>query len=215
MTNSSARVALLTLCGIPLLAGAARLHEISGGIVTSENARFLASPFPVQAHILSASVFSVLGAIQLTPGRESSFRIHRILGGIAVLAGVLVALTGLWMTLFYPAAGFDGAWVFGLRLIVGVAMVCSLIAAVAAIGRRQFAAHGAWMIRAYALGMGAGTQVITHLPGLMFPMIQGETSRALSMAAGWGINLLIAEWLIRRSPGGATTRSVADSRKLA
>ncbi|HEX6941819.1 MAG TPA: hypothetical protein VF128_02760 [Gemmatimonadaceae bacterium] len=29
---------------------------------------------------------------------------------------------------------------------------------------RKYAEHGDWMIRAYAIGMGAGTQVLAHLP---------------------------------------------------
>jgi hypothetical protein len=33
-----------------------------------------------------------------------------------------------------------------------------------AILARSFTAHGEWMLRAYALGLGASTQVLTHLP---------------------------------------------------
>ena len=49
------------------------------------------------------------------------------------------------------------------------------------------------MMRGYALGLGAGTQALTHLPWCLFPAIQGELSRALCMAAGWAINLAVAE----------------------
>lgn len=55
------------------------------------------------------------------------------------------------------------------------------------------------MMRSYALGLGAGTQVFTHIPWLLFPSIQGELARTLCMAAGWGINLAVAEWLISRT----------------
>jgi hypothetical protein len=58
------------------------------------------------------------------------------------------------------------------------------------------------MIRAYALGLGAGTQAFTHLPWFLIPSIQGELARTLCMAAGWAINLAIAEWMIWREPGG-------------
>ena len=53
------------------------------------------------------------------------------------------------------------------------------------------------MVRGYALGLGAGTQVLTHLPWFLFPAIQGEFTRALFMGAGWAINLVVAEWIIR------------------
>ena len=59
-------------------------------------------------------------------------------------------------------------------------------------------AHGAWMIRAYALGMGAGTQVLTHLPWFLLAGYPGEWTRAILMGAGWVINVAVAEWIIRK-----------------
>ena len=101
------------------------------------------------------------------------------------------------MAHFYPWPEYDGELLYGLRLFFGSAMVLSLLLGAAAIWRRDFARHGAWMIRAYALALGAGTQVFTHLPWFLFPSIQGELARALSMGAGWVINLAVAEWVIR------------------
>jgi predicted membrane protein DUF2306 len=67
-----------------------------------------------------------------------------------------------------------------------------------AIRRRAFASHGAWMTRAYAIGMGAGTQVLTHLPWfLCVDGKPGELPRAVMMGAGWVINVAVAEWIIR------------------
>lgn len=43
-------------------------------------------------------------------------------------------------------------------------MEACIILALLAIRRRDFASHGAWMIRGYAIGLGAGTQLLTHLP---------------------------------------------------
>jgi hypothetical protein len=54
------------------------------------------------------------------------------------------------------------------------------------------------MMRSYALGLGAGTQVFTHLPWFLFPSIRGELARTLFMGAGWAINVGVAEWLISR-----------------
>jgi hypothetical protein len=52
------------------------------------------------------------------------------------------------------------------------------------------------MLRGYALGLGAGTQVLTHLPWDLLPDIRGELARTLLMAAGWAVNLAVAEWSI-------------------
>ncbi|MFP2906513.1 hypothetical protein ACLESD_15895 [Pyxidicoccus sp. 3LFB2] len=61
--------ALVALSLVPILAGAARLAELSGGAEpTASNARFFASPLPVVLHVLSASVYCILGAFQFAPG---------------------------------------------------------------------------------------------------------------------------------------------------
>ena len=55
------------------------------------------------------------------------------------------------------------------------------------------------MIRAFAIGLGAATQVFTLGFG---EGIFGESqlSIALLNGAGWAINLAVAEWVIRRTP---------------
>jgi hypothetical protein len=85
-----------------------------------------------------------------------------------------------------------------LRLVFGSAMVISIVLGLDAIRRRDFASHSAWMVRGYAIGMGAGTQVLTHLPWFILVGRPGESSRAVLMGAGWVINLVVAEWVIRK-----------------
>ena len=80
-------------------------------------------------------------------------------------------------------------------------MAASLIISYRAIRRREIRAQRAWMIRGYALGLGALTQVLTHLP--YFVLVGGDpagNTRAVLMGAGWAINLAVAEWLIRARP---------------
>ena len=53
------------------------------------------------------------------------------------------------------------------------------------------------MIRAYAIGLGAGNQVFTLGFGeAVFGT--SELSTALLNGAGWVVNLAVAEWVIRR-----------------
>jgi hypothetical protein len=59
-------------------------------------------------------------------------------------------------------------------------------------------AHRAWMSRAYAIGLGAATQMLTLTAGELVVGPPTELSRALLMGAGWLINLAVAEWAIRR-----------------
>jgi uncharacterized membrane protein len=192
--------ALLFLSLVPVLAGSARIVELtSGAEITLDNARFFASPIPVLVHIVSVTLYSLLGAFQFVPSfRRRKTGWHRKAGRILVPSGLAAALSGLWMTQFYPWPEYDGVWLYGLRLIFGTTMLVSLVLGYLATRRRDYPRHGAWMIRAYASGLGAGTQVFTHLPWILFPSIQGELARTIMMGAGWVVNLLVAEWIIRK-----------------
>ena len=202
---------LIALSVVPVLAGSVRLTHLAGGAeVTPENARFFAAPVPVMLHILSAAIFCLLGAFQFHPGIRGRWPgWHRGAGSLLVPAGLIAALSGLWMTQFYPTVDFDGPILYGVRLIVGAGMALCIGLGVAAIRRRDIDRHRAWMMRGYALGLGAGTQVLTHLPWFVFPDIRGEMTRAMFMAAGWAINLAVAEWAISRLPGGLLRATAA------
>lgn len=191
---------LIVLSIIPAFGGAARLATIADGTVTPENVRFLAAPLPIVLHIFAALVYSFLGALQFSPGlRRQNRKWHRMAGRILVPTALLVALSGLWMTLTYPSPPADGLAVYLERLVFGSAMLVSVVLGVNAIRRRKFAEHGEWMIRAYAIGMGAGTQVLTHLPWfILVDLHPAGAPRAIMMGAGWVINVLVAEWIIRR-----------------
>jgi uncharacterized membrane protein len=192
---------LIVLSLVPVLAGAARLSELaSGAQVTPDNARVFASPIPVVVHIVSVSLYSILGAFQFAPGfRRRNSRWHRFVGKwILVPCGLAVALSGLWMTQFYPWPKGDGELLYVFRLIFGSAMLISIVLGAFAARRRDYVRHGEWMMRGYAIGLGAGTQVFTHLPWLLFFGVPDELTRALLMAAGWIINIMVVEWIIHR-----------------
>lgn len=192
---------LLLLALVPSLAGAMRVGEIaSGAPETTGNARFLQMPLPVVLHIVGALVYSIVGAFQFLPGlRRRHLAWHRFAGRyLLVPAGLVVATSGLWMTAFYDMLPIDGVALEISRYVVGGLMIAFIIMGVAAIVRRDVPAHGAWMTRAYALAMGAGTQVLTSGP---FLVMFGEPDvfwRVVQMDAGWIINAVVAEWVITR-----------------
>ena len=209
-TRSDWRIpgALIALSLVPAVAGMARLAQLAGGAtITPENARFFAAPLPILLHILSVVVFSMLGAFQFSPGfRRRRHGWHRAAGRILIPCGMLAALSGLWMTYFYPWPPGDGQLLYVERLVFGSAMALAIALSVLAIRRREFVSHGEWMLRAYAIGLGAGTQVLTHLPWfLLVGAKPGERPRAVLMGAGWVINAVVAEWIIRNR----TARPVA------
>ena len=214
---------LILLSLVPAFFGSLRLIEIAQEApVTATNARFLADPVPMVLHLVAVIPFSIVGAFQFSRGiRRRRRGWHRAAGMVLAPLGLVAALTGLWMTLAYPWPAGDGAILYYTRLVVGVAMTAAIILAVLALRRRDYTTHGEWMIRGYAIGLGAGTQVLTHLPWFIIMGKPGELPRAVLMAAGWGINIAVAEWVIwrqrrvRRVPvgvvgAGAGARALVD-----
>lgn len=191
-------VGLIFLSIIPLIFGALRLNELANGAeITPGNARFFASPSPVVIHIIASAVYVLLGALQFV-GRlwQRGSKWHRWVGRFLVPAGLLVGFSGVWMTLFYPRTH---VLLFTFRLIFGSGMILSIILGYISILRRNVAQHQAWMTRAYAFGLGAGTQVFTGIVGALILGTPNEFQNALLNGAAWVINLAVAEWSIRKS----------------
>jgi hypothetical protein len=208
-------IGLILLSAIPLTGGAFRLNELSSGAeITQDNARFFASPLPVVLHIVGASVYALLGAFQFVSRLwQRGVSWHRWVGRLLLVpSGLIVALSGLWMTLFYPGtnstAGAGALLLYVLRLVFGSGMFFSIIFGFIAIRRGDMIRHRSWMTRAYAIGLGAGTQALTGMVGALTIGTPNELEHALLMGAAWVINLAVAEWAIRRRPG-SRARKVA------
>ena len=190
---------LIALTLVPALFGVVRLNEIAAGAeMTAANERFLTAPLPIVLHILVVIPYCIVGAFQFPAVFRKRHRAwHRAAGRVLAPLGLIAALTGLWMTLSYAWPPGDGVALYWTRLVVGSAMFVFIMLALFAVRRRNFSTHGAWMMRAYALGIGAGTQVLTHLPWFVLFGKPGEGPRAMLMGAAWAINLGVAEWIIR------------------
>jgi uncharacterized membrane protein len=190
---------LVALSVIPLVAGSLRLVQLAGGpdIMPADD-RFTGFPAALVVHIVGAAVFALIGAFQFVPRFRRHHRTwHRRAGRLVAVAGVAVAGSALWLTLFYEAQPGTGDLLYVLRLIFGSMMAASLVLGITAIRRRDIVAHRAWMIRAYAIGLAAGTQVFTE--GIAGTVVgTGEVRMDLAKGAGWVINLAVAEWALRR-----------------
>ena len=208
--GSSWRVpaALIALIVFPVIAGTLRVIEVVGGPhLLPENARISASPAPLVVHVVAAGVFAVVGALQFSARLRRRHRgWHRRAGRVLVGAGLVVAGSGLWMTLFYADAP-GGAPLWTVRLVVGSATAVSLVLGFAAIRRGDVQAHRAWMIRAYALAVGAGTQTVTEGIGQALLGVN-DVSKFVGTTAGWVVNAVAAEWIIRRPATARRARAV-------
>lgn len=190
---------LLLLSLIPVIAGMFRVTDLAGGgAITADNARFFASPVPVVAHIVGATVYTLVGAFQFVPALRGRRGWHRVAGRILIPAGLIAALSGMWMAAFYTSPDGDNPLLMVIRLAFGSAMAASIVLGIVAIRRRDFAAHGAWMTRAYALGMAAGTQAVVFATWILAVGPADSLTEALLMGAAWVINAGVAELVIRR-----------------
>lgn len=193
---------LITLGLIPILANALRRVALStgtGDAAATEGAAPVT--LPVLLHIIGATTFVILGALQFSIHlRQRRPSWHRIAGRVVIAVGLLAALSGLWLNVFYSFPAGSGELLYLFRLLAGIGMALSIALGFAAIRRRDIRRHRAWMIRAVAIGLGAGTQVFTLGFG---EEIFGKTqlSVALLNGAGWAINLAVAELAIRRRSG--------------
>jgi len=191
--------ALVALVAIPAVAGSLRLVELVGGpLLLPANPRMTASPLPVFVHVLSAVPYAVLGAFQFSSRlRRRRPRWHRRTGKAVVALGLLVAFSGLWMTLFYARQPGTGELSYLFRLAFGSALAACIVLGFSAIRRGDVTTHRAWMTRAYAIALAAGTQVVTLGIG---SAVSGTSVLItdLALGAGWVVNLAVAELVIRR-----------------
>ena len=76
-------------------------------------------------------------------------------------------------------------------------MTLAVVVSVRAVLQRRITQHKAWMVRAYALAQGAGTQVLILLPVTLLAGAPTFLFRDVLMASAWGLNMAFAEWVIR------------------
>lgn len=201
---------LLLLGMLPVIAGAFRLEQLAGiSDAMPANARFSPMPLPVVVHIVSATAFAILGPLQFAAGFRRRWPAwHRIAGRLLVACGLMVGLTGLWMTLFYAPPDNSGPLLYASRIVFGSAMVLSIVFGLAVILRRNVQSHRAWMARGFAIGLGAATQMLVLMVAGIVAGQPSELTHDFLMALSWVINLGVAEWAIRRrrAPRSHTTR---------
>lgn len=191
---------LVGLSLVPAIAGGFRVVEIASGSPAPETARFFHTPGPVLLHVVAATLYALGGAFQFSRGLRRRWPgWHRVAGRVLAVCGVLSATTGVFMAVATDIPlGMQGPLLLCVRVIVGAAMVAFIGFAWRTAVTRDFVAHEGWMTRAYALGLGAGTQVVVLGPWALFGIEPLGLTRDLLMLFAWLLNLAFVEWLLRR-----------------
>lgn len=155
------------------------------------------------AHVFTAFVALVVGPLQFIPAIRARGRIHRTMGRLYLLAGVLPsALTAV------PVALLSGRVITQIGLTIpAILWLITGALAYRAARRHDHARHRNWMTRNYALTFLAVTSRIL-VPLLLIAQIpftgagsigdRAPSTIPVGQVLGWVVNLIAAETLIRR-----------------
>ena len=196
---SLALVLALAFCTfIPVMTAVVSVVQIPLGALPEDSRRLAAVPVAFFFHALAGVLFGVLGPLQFV--RALRLRIgtlHRLAGRVFVLAGAGLALSGL--ALLLQVESIATGLLDAARGVFGLALFASLVLGVAAARAHDMLRHRAWMIRAYAIGMGTGPVAL-----VMFPiyLITGEPPTGLAsdivVVGMWLLSIAMGEWVVRR-----------------
>lgn len=172
--------------------------QIPLGALPEDSLRLTATPVWHFVHVLGGAAFGILGPIQFSRVLMRRYgRLHRLMGRVFVAAGAMISLSALTLLWHFPDT-YSAAMNSG-RLLFGIALGGALALAMQAIRQREFIRHRNWMIRAYAIGMGA-----TAVTTVFFPIyvITGEPPTGLVadiiFLGSWAACVVFAEVLVRR-----------------
>lgn len=198
---------LAFLTAIPVLNSLAEVFQIPSGTYAEDSAHLAVAPVSWFVHVLAGFAFGVTGPTQFVRALRHRYgRLHRVLGRIFVVSGTAIGLSGLSIlaqvtTVRAPMVGIA-------RGIFGVALLIALAMAIVAIRKRDVIRHRAWMIRAYAIGMGLGTVALVYIP---LYLVTGQPPIGLLadvlFVVSWSLNIIVAEAVIRHI--GQPSRGVA------
>jgi hypothetical protein len=176
---------------------------IPTGIVPAGSDHLAVAPLAWWLHAATGAAFGILGPVQLVGALRRRYgRAHRWAGRAFVLAGLVIGLSGhvlLWRT-----DGPGGAIIDTARGVFGTALIAALLLGILSARRRDRTRHCAWMIRAYALGMGTSAVLVVFPP--LYPILGGLPAGPgfdLVHVLAWVATLALAEAIIRHNQTGA------------
>lgn len=157
--------------------------------------RYADHPLLTLIHVVPGLIFLLVGPLQFSTNlRARAVNVHRWLGRIFVVSGVLSALSIMWMVIVFPAMG--GVSTMVTSWMFSILMIWFLFEAYRSIRARNIKRHRAFMMRAFTIGLAVSTiRVLAILSdavlGLDFVEFFG-----LSVFLGFVLNSFVAEVLI-------------------
>lgn len=153
------------------------------------------TPGAALLHFIGGGIVLLAGASQFNKGWRTRYpHLHRWLGRVYV-GGVLIGgIAGLYLA-FHAAGGLAARFGFGL---LAVLWLISTGLAFWHILKRNIVVHQQWMVRSYAMTLGAVTLRI-WLPLFLMMGVPFEQAYPAIAWLAWVPNLVVAEWVFLRS----------------
>jgi uncharacterized membrane protein len=146
-------------------------------------------------HMITGILFLVLAPLQFWPKFRARYRsFHRCSGRVLMPAGLTAGVTGIMLAVMLP--GFGGfstllsSWFFGILIIY-----CFLRSFWLAY-KRKINSHREWIIRAFAIGLGVGTQRLLIFITIPVQVVTFEEMFGPLFWLGTVINIMMAEYWI-------------------
>jgi len=183
---------------LTIILAVVQVVQIPLGALPVDSQRLGAAPVWHFLHVLGGATFGILGPIQFGRALMPRFGLlHRIVGRVFVAAGALISLSSLGLLWRFPDT--NSVAISSGRLLFGIGLGVALAIAMQAIFKRDFTRHRNWMIRAYAIGIGATAVTMVFFPIFL---IAGEPPRGLAsdiaFLGAWTACVVFAEGLVRR-----------------
>jgi len=202
---------LLLLAVYPVLVSSGYLSMNPENFFPEQRATYVAHLAFLMTHIIASMLAILIGAFQFLPPLRKGrlLKVHRWLGRTYLLGILFGGLSGLYMAQF-AHGGIVSELGFGA---LAVLWLYTGYRAYRHIRNKDLEAHRQWMIRNYALTF-AGVMLRIWAPISAAAGIEFTTAYIAIAWACWVPNLLVAEWIIRRTLP-ARSRAVVLTRREA
>jgi uncharacterized membrane protein len=168
--------------------------------------RYVLHPWPAALHIVPGLIYIFGSLLQLSARfRRKHLALHRRLGRVVLICGLLAATFAVIFGLKHPFSGISEA---SAAVVFGCWFFACLVLAFAAVRRRDIAQHRRWMIRAFAVGIGIGTVrlwvgILAGVVGIstgVTPTGPEASTYGIAFWLGFGLHVAIGEWWLRPRP---------------
>jgi len=183
-----------------LVFGAIRLADMTQDTQSTDafGVRYVQHPWVALLHMVPGLLFLTLAPLQFVARiRKRRIGLHRGLGRVLAICAAISGLFALVVNFRFPA--FGGISTQAATVFFGAVFLFSLAKAIRHIRRKEVRLHGEWMIRTFALAMGAGSIRVFIGLFMAFSDYSFEQVFGTSFWLGFGVNLLIAEVWINKT----------------